>query len=241
MLPVLTFGQEKFSSNAAISSRAPSASRICSKLLRRRSPSRRRSAAPAAWRRSGRSSAMKRVEALVRQADRVDHSRPRLPQPRRRIAGARLERDRLRDVGRERERCSNGVAEDAARGDRVVGARSVDDRVRRARCRRTRGRSAASVPRPRDQRGLKPVAVEHGAVDAEPQVAVDRRHDAAETGAEAAGHAATPSPARPARRARRTARAPLRASPADRRRRRSIAAGVIAGSSSAASRSVTKP
>ena len=53
-----------------------------------------------------------------------------LPQPRRRVALARLERDGLGDEGGEREARQQGVAERAPRGDRVEGARGVDDRVR---------------------------------------------------------------------------------------------------------------
>ncbi len=43
------------------------------------------------------------AQALVRQADRVDQPAGGLIEPRRRVAVARLERDRLRDEGRERE------------------------------------------------------------------------------------------------------------------------------------------
>ena len=58
------------------------------------------------------------LEALVRQADRVDHPGGRLPDPRRRVAGARLGRDRLRDEGRE------GEVARAARRRRRAGRRS---------------------------------------------------------------------------------------------------------------------
>ena len=68
-------------------------------------------------------------EPLVRQPDRVDHPRRGLPDPLRRVAGARLGGDRLRDEGREGEVLEQRVAEDAAGGDRVVGAGGVDHRV----------------------------------------------------------------------------------------------------------------
>ena len=68
-------------------------------------------------------------EALVRQADRVQHPGGGLPDPPRRVAGARLGGDRLRDEGGEGEIGQQGVAEDAAGGDRVVGARGVQHRV----------------------------------------------------------------------------------------------------------------
>ena len=78
----------------------------------------------------GRSCCEEAVEALVRQADRVDQPGRQLPQPRRRVALARRERDGLGDEGGEREVLEQRVAERAPGGDRVERARAVDDRVR---------------------------------------------------------------------------------------------------------------
>ena len=70
------------------------------------------------------------VEALVGQPDRVDHAAGQLPQPRRRVALARLERDGLGDEGGERELLVEGVAEGAACRDGVERPGAVDDPVR---------------------------------------------------------------------------------------------------------------
>ena len=127
--PDWTLGQETLSSIAATSSRCRDAPRRAARTPRGSSPSPRRSAAPAAGQ-------LRQVlleeslEALVREPDRVDHPGRRLPEPRRRVSGARLRRDRLRDEGREREALEQRVAEGAPGGDRVEGARAVDDRVR---------------------------------------------------------------------------------------------------------------
>ncbi len=69
------------------------------------------------------------LEALVGQPDRVEHPGRGLEQPRRRVAGPRAQRDRLGDEGGEREALEQRVAEHPAGGDRVVGARAVDDPV----------------------------------------------------------------------------------------------------------------
>ena len=122
---------------------------------------------------------------------------------------ARLERDGLGDEGGEREAREQGVAERAARGDRVEGARGVDDRVGEL------DAEEASVMRHQLQR----VGVEHRAVDAQPHVAVARRRRRSRS----RRRTRTPSPTRaragPARPPPRTARAPPRASAAARRRR----------------------
>src|SRR5205085_7908120 len=65
-------------------------------------------------------------QPLVREPDRVDHPRRRLEDPRWRIAGARLGRDRLRDERREGEVVEDRLAEGTARGDRVEGPAAVD-------------------------------------------------------------------------------------------------------------------
>ena len=73
---------------------------------------------------SGRSEAEEALEPLVGQPDRVDQAGRGLPQARRRVALARLERDRLRDEGVEGEALEQRVAEGPPGGDRVEGARS---------------------------------------------------------------------------------------------------------------------
>ena len=55
------------------------------------------------------------VEALVGQPDRVDHAAGQLPQPRRRVALARLERDGLGDEGGEREAARSRASPKALR------------------------------------------------------------------------------------------------------------------------------
>src|SRR5262249_20049948 len=62
-------------------------------------------------------------------ADRIDQTRWRLPEPRRRIAGPRLRGDRLRDERREGELVEQPVAERAPARDRVEGPGAVDHRV----------------------------------------------------------------------------------------------------------------
>ena len=71
------------------------------------------------------------------------------------------------------------VAERAPGRDRVERPRGVDDRVRRARSRRSCMHATVLE---------RSARLEHRAVDAQPDVAVARRHDAAEAGAEAARH-----------------------------------------------------
>ena len=66
-------------------------------------------------------------EALVRQPDRIDQAGGRLPQPRRRIALARSQGDRLRHESVERELLEQLIAERTPRGDRVERARPVQD------------------------------------------------------------------------------------------------------------------
>src|SRR4029077_6569445 len=69
------------------------------------------------------------IEALVRQPDRVDQPGWRLPQARRRVAGARLRSDRLGDEGREGELVDERVPEGSPGSDRVERSRPVDDGV----------------------------------------------------------------------------------------------------------------
>ena len=85
-----------------------------------------------------------------------------LPQPRRRVALARRERDGLGDEGGEREALEQRVAERAARGDRVERAGAVDDRVREL--------DAAEVDHALHD-ALELGRVEHRAVDAQAHVA----------------------------------------------------------------------
>ena len=122
------------------------------------------------------------LQALVRQPDRVDHPGGGLPEPRRRVALARLEGDRLRDEGVEREPLEQGVAEGAPGGDGVEGAGAVEDRAARG------GRRRARSLRPGRTARLQAVGVQHRAVHAEAQVAVGGGHDASEAGPEPARH-----------------------------------------------------
>jgi hypothetical protein len=69
------------------------------------------------------------LQALVGQPDRVDQPGRRLVQPRRRVALAGVQRDRLGHECAERELLEQGVAERSPGGDRVERARPVDDRV----------------------------------------------------------------------------------------------------------------
>ena len=69
------------------------------------------------------------LEPLVGQPDRVDHPGAQLPQPGRRVALPRGERDRLGDERGERETLVQRLAERAPGGDRVERAGGVDDRV----------------------------------------------------------------------------------------------------------------
>ena len=79
--------------------------------------------------------------------------------------------------------------------------------------------NATSMARSGDERVSSCSASSTGPVDAQPHVALARRHHAAEAGAEAARHARLERELGRDRRARRTARGPPRASPAARRRR----------------------
>ena len=127
--PVSTFGQETLSSSAATSSRSANASTSVATSLAREA----HDVDDQRHRQLGELGQVVRevaVEALVGQADRVDQPGRQLPQPRRRVALARLERDGLGDEGGEREALEQRVAERAPGGDRVEGARRVDDRVR---------------------------------------------------------------------------------------------------------------
>ena len=109
------------------------------------------------------------LQALVRQADRVDHPGGGLPQPRRRVALAGLDGDRLRDEAVEGEALQQGVAECAPGRDRVEGARPIEDRAAQLHAaeapgsmpRRERGRlqRAASNTGPSTHRRTKPLAV----------------------------------------------------------------------------------
>ena len=66
------------------------------------------------------------LQSLVGESDRVDQARRRLPQARRGVPGAGRARDRLGDVGGERELGLERRAEGLARGDHVERARAVD-------------------------------------------------------------------------------------------------------------------
>ena len=156
--PDWTLGQETLSSIAATSVAAADRLDQPRELARGSSPITETISGTGSSASCGRSSAEEALEALVRQPDRVDHPGRRLPEPRRRVAGARLRRDRLRDEGRERELVEQRVAEGPPRRDRVEGAGAVDDRVARARCRRDRsqvhqwpdpGTSAVAISSPR--------------------------------------------------------------------------------------------
>ena len=126
--PVLTFGHETLSSIAETSSRS-------AKAPTRRATSSREEPMTLTISGTGSSASLRQVvrevavEPLVGQADRVDHPAGQLPQPRRRVALARLERDGLGDEGGERELLVEGVAERLAGGDGVEGPGAVDDPV----------------------------------------------------------------------------------------------------------------
>ena len=226
--PVFTFGQETFSSIAATSSRASTASTSGADL----GGGRAHHVGDQRHRQLGELGQVVlevAAQALVGQPDRVDHPGRRLAQPRRRVALARLERDRLGDEGREREVGQQRVAEDPARRDRVEGARAVDDRVgeldaaERGQC---AGTSAIASPARTGRRRTG---------------ARSRRRPAGRR-SRSRRRSRRPSPTRGrggwARRAAGTARARPRASAAARRRRRSRRSSA---SSSAASSSVTRP
>ena len=126
--PVLTFGHETLSSIAETSSRSLKAAtrRATSSRVEPMTLTISGTGSSASC---GRSSLEVAVEPLVGQPDRVDHAAGQLPQPRRRVALARLERDGLGDEGGEREVLVEGVAERLAGGDRVEGPGAVDDPV----------------------------------------------------------------------------------------------------------------
>ena len=116
--PECTFGQETLSSIAATSSRPPTRLDQRRELLAARSPSPRRSAAPAARASSGRSCSRKPSSPLFGSPIELIIPAGGLPEPRRRVAGPRLRRDRLRDEG-----ARTGTAR-AARRRRRAGRRS---------------------------------------------------------------------------------------------------------------------
>ena len=143
---------------------------------------------------AGSTSAQNRVDARARQADRVDHPARHLGDARRGVAGARLGRDRLRDVRGAAER---RVAEHRVGGPRVERARRVQHRVRELQARRGRSREALRRhDRPLDAEPLP------RAVAARPRSRSRRR-------------SRTPSapPAPPGRRCRRRPPAPPRPAP----------------------------
>ena len=157
-MPPVTFGQDMFSSSASMPS---SGSRIARRA--RRTP-------PESWpamlmtsgapsvRSCGSTSRDVRVDAGVRQPDGVQHAPGRLGETRRRVSGARLQRDRLDDDEAERahvvERLElQPLAEGPRRRAHGVGQGQaseahgeVDVRVHR-RCRGIRSRSPLYTPR----------------------------------------------------------------------------------------------
>jgi hypothetical protein len=72
------------------------------------------------------------LQPLVGQPDRVDESGRGLVEARGRVAGPRLEGDRLGDEGAEGEPRGQRIAEGAPRRDGVERPGAVDDRVRQA-------------------------------------------------------------------------------------------------------------
>ncbi len=112
----------------------------------------------------------KAVEPLVRQPDRVDEAGGSLVEARRRVAGARLGGDGLRDECREGEALVEPVAKGPARRDRVEGPAPVDDRVLEAQARdlepgqcpdpatRAVATSSARTTGPSTQRRMNPPA-----------------------------------------------------------------------------------
>ena len=104
--------------------------RSASRTPRRWSPSPRRSAAPAASTSCGRSCSRKPSRPLFGSPIELIIPAALLPQPRRRVAGPRRGRDRLRDEGAEGKPLEQLLAEHPPGGDRVEGPRPVDDRVR---------------------------------------------------------------------------------------------------------------
>ena len=183
IIPVSTFGQETLSSSAATSSRSANAATSVADLL----------AGEAHDVDDQRDRQLGELRQVVRRGSRarplfgspIELIMPagELPQPRRRVALARLERDGLGDEGGERE------ARRAARRRTRAGRRS------RRTCPSALMTGCASwMPQKsiasRATDGSRAsVGVEHRAVDAQPHVAVARRHDAAEAGAEPARHA----------------------------------------------------
>ena len=67
------------------------------------------------------------IDARAGQADRVDHARGRLVEPRGWVAPPGFERDRLGDEGGEGKALPDLVAKDLNRGDQVERPRAVDD------------------------------------------------------------------------------------------------------------------
>ena len=178
------------------------------------------------------------LQALVGQADGVDQPGRGLPQPRRGVAAPRGERDRLGDEGRERAARSRAGAPKvriAAIASQVPGA--VQDGMGEAQPReldleaRAAGAGRLSFPALLEVGGR-----DHGAVHAQPPVAVPRAHHAAEAGAEAACHAGLERELRRAPSVRRRSAAPPRASAAARTRTPRRPARARASSSS-----VTRP
>ena len=158
------------------------------------------------------------LQALVRQPDRVDHPRRRLPDPRRLVAGPRLRRDRLRDEGGEGEILQQRVTEDrcAAIASKVPEALITG-------CSSSMPQSSSSIAvdaQPRRPRSLD-LAAQHRAVDAEPHIAaLGASAPRSRSRRRSRRPSATPSPARRRPRARRTSPAPPPASPEGRRSRR---------------------
>ena len=116
--PVLTFGHETLSSIAATSARAATAATSSPTSASARAhdvdDQRHRER-----RELGQVLGQEALEPLVGQPDRVDHAGAQLPQPGRRVALARGERDRLGDERGEREALEQRLAERAPGGDRV--------------------------------------------------------------------------------------------------------------------------
>ena len=147
--PEWTLGQETLSSIAATSSRSATAStrRANSSWLGRHHRDDQR------HRQLGQLRQVlgeEPLEPLVRQPDRVDHPRRRLPDPLRLVADPRLGRDRLRDEGGEGELLEQRVAVHPPGGDRVEGPRGVDDGCSSSMPQklRRRARSAARASHP---------------------------------------------------------------------------------------------
>ena len=165
----------------------------------------------------GRSSREVALEALVRQADRVDHPRGVSHSRGGGLPVARREGDRLGDEGANGKRSSSAspntrraaIASNVPEPLTIGWASSSPQKARRHGDGHLGQRGGRRGPGRRRRRARSRRA---------------RRDDAAEAGPEAAGHAGLQGQLGRARRARRTARGPPRASAAGRRRRRPRAA-----------------